>query len=127
MPTRALPCACLLALTLACVDPALRQEQTRASEVELEAGLQDGRSTRQELLLRFGTPTASFEAGRILTFDFTLDASGAWRRAGGSALGDGPYAPPRVGSLVVVFSPEGLLLRHRFVSGLEPEAPKAPE
>lgn len=131
MRTRALLLACLISLALGfgCVDPAVMQEKTRVFQAGLLASLQDGQTTRQEILLRYGTPSASFEGGRILTFDFLVDyPSGEWRRVESSPLGGWQYIRERTSSLVLVFGPDDRLVRHSLVTGreaVEPSGAKA--
>ncbi|NWJ40933.1 MAG: hypothetical protein HXX12_08170 [Geothrix sp.] len=107
-----------LALGVGCVDPGVVQEKARAFEAGLLEPIQDGRTTRQEVLLRLGTPSAAFEGGRILTYDFVVDLSGEWRRVGTSVLSDWSYALPRTTTLVLVFGPEDRLVRHSLVKDL---------
>jgi outer membrane protein assembly factor BamE (lipoprotein component of BamABCDE complex) len=61
-------CGALLGLALlaGCVDPSVIQEKTRVFETRLLEGIQDGHTTRQEVLLRLGVPTATFEGGTDL-------------------------------------------------------------
>ncbi len=104
-----------LALGVACVSPSARQEKARTFEAGLLGPIQDGRTTRQEVLLRLGTPTSAFEGGRILTYDFVVDLNGEWRRAGGGGASDWTYPHPRTSSLVLVFGPDDRLVRHSLV------------
>ena len=105
-----------LGLGLSCVGPAVMQEKTRVFETELLSSFQDGRTTRQDVLLRFGTPSASFEGGRILTFDFVVNISGEWQRVGNAVVSEWLYPLPSTSSLVLVFGPDDRLLRHRLVT-----------
>lgn len=109
-----------LAVGLGCLDPAVIQERQRAFEAGVLEGIQDGRTTRQEVLLRLGGPSAAFEEGRILTYDFVMEASGEWRRVGAIATNDWSFAWPRTASLVLVFSPEDRLVRHNLVKDRRP-------
>ena len=104
-----------LVLGIGCADPAVVQERTRVFEAGLLSSIQDGRTTRQEALLQLGTPAASFEGGRILTFDFILDASGEWRRMGSGPQAELQYGRGRASSLVLVFGPDDRLVRHSLV------------
>jgi hypothetical protein len=112
-----------LALGVACVSPAAMQEKARAFEAGLLGPIQDGRTTRQEVLLRLGTPSSTFEGGRILTYDFVVDPAGEWRRARGSQAGDWIHPHPRTSCLVLVFGPDDRLVRHSLVMGLHPDPP----
>jgi hypothetical protein len=104
-----------LALGVACVSPGVRQEKARTFEVGLLGPLQDGRTTRQEVLLRLATPSSTFEEGRILIYDYVLDPDGEWRRTGVGRTSDWSYPHPRTSSLVLVFGPDDRLVRHSLV------------
>ncbi|MFN7958979.1 MAG: hypothetical protein U0P46_11755 [Holophagaceae bacterium] len=104
-----------LALGPGCIDPALVQEKTRAFEAGLLEFIQEGRTTRQEILLRLGAPSAAFEGGRILTYDFVMEPSGEWRRVGATGVSGWSTAWPRTASLVLVFGPEDRLVRQNLV------------
>ena len=128
MNHRLLLCGAFLGLALlaGCVDPSViqeRAEKARVSEEGLRASVQDGQTTRQEVLLRFGTPTATFEGGRILTFDLVLDPSGEWQRMALGNTSQWLYLHGRAISLVLVFGPEDRLVRHSLVGGLSRPVP----
>lgn len=129
MSTRALFLALLigLALGVGCVDPSVMQEKTRIFEAGLLESIQDDRSTRQELLLRLGTPSSAFEGGRILTYDFMVDQNGEWHRVGTRFVSDWSYSLPRSTSLVLVFGPDDRLVRHSLVRDLRQPEPPAQE
>ena len=113
-----------LALGVACVSPSARQEKARAFEAGLLGSIQDGQTTRQEVLLRLGTPSSAFEGGRILTYDFVMNLDGEWQRAGSGQVSDWAYPHPRLASLVLVFGPDDRLVRHSLVKG--PRQPEPP-
>lgn len=116
-----------LALGLACVGPSARLEKARTFEAGLLEPVQDGQTTRQEVLLRLGTPSASFEGGRILTYDFQVGLDGEWRRAGVGQASDWANPYPRASSLVLVFGPDDRLIRHSLVKDpCQPEPPASP-
>lgn len=105
---------------LACSDPSIAIEKFRAFETGTLGALQDGRTTRQEILLKFGTPSATFEGERILTYDFVRDPQGEWRRVGTVLISDWRFNfIPGSCSLVLVFGPDGLLVRHGLVKERE--------
>lgn len=112
-----------LVLGLACVSPAAMQEKARTFEAGLLGPLRDGQTTRQDLLLRLGTPSSAFEGGRILTYDFVVDPAGEWHWAGAGATSEWAYSHPRTVSLVLVFAPDDRLLRHSLVKDLRPDPP----
>jgi len=125
VPTRVrfLVLALGLALASGCVDPGVMQERTRAFESGLLGPIQEGRTTRQEILLHLGAPSAAFEGGRILTYDFVMEPSGEWRRVGATAVSGWSYAWPRTTSLVLVFGSEDRLIRHSLVRDLRTAEP----
>jgi len=107
-----------LAFEIGCVDPSVRQEKARAFEAKLLEPIQDGRTTRQEVLLQLGTPSSTFEGGRILTYDFAVNLDGEWHRVGNSLVSEWAIPHPRTASLVLVFGPDGHLVRHSLVKDL---------
>lgn len=127
MSARVLLPGCLLGLALlaGCVDPSVWQEKARAFEAGLLESIVDGETTRQDVLLKFGTPIANFEEGRILTYDFATGLSGEWQRVGTIVVSDWMYPLPRATSLVLVFGPDGVLLRHSLVTAAPKPAPPA--
>jgi outer membrane protein assembly factor BamE (lipoprotein component of BamABCDE complex) len=84
------------------------------------APLQDGKTTRQDVLLRLGTPSARFEGDRLLTYDFVRGAGGQWQRVTTVSTSEWmyPYVPGSC-SLVLVFRPDGVLERHTLVKDRE--------
>jgi outer membrane protein assembly factor BamE (lipoprotein component of BamABCDE complex) len=117
----------VLALGIGCVDPSVVQEKARVFEAGLLDAIQEGRTTRQEVLLRLGTPSSTFEAGRILTYDFVVDQAGEWRRVGPSFQSGWSYPLPRTTSLVLVFGPDARLVRHNLVKELQRVEPSSSE
>ncbi len=80
------------------------------------AFLEDGKCTREQVLLRLGPPMAQFEGERILAYAFREDAQGEWRLEARAVVSDGRLSyPPGTSSLVLVFSADSVLLRHSLV------------
>jgi|GEM_PF-1320003 len=78
--------------------------------------LQDGKTSREEVLLQLGTPMAQFEGERILTYAFTHGPKGEWLRIGRWDPREGRYYYlPGTCSLVLVFGTDGVLTRHSLV------------
>lgn len=108
-----------LALLLGCRPPTLQQGEPSFLHTGSLAFLEDGRTTREAVLLRLGTPSAHFEGDRILTYGVWKSSAGGWIRRGRSP------APSRKGlhfgfqqptdDLVLVFDPTGVLMRHSLV------------
>ena len=82
------------------------------------AFLSDGKTTREEVLLRLGTPSAHLEGERVLTYAFSRNAAGAWGPAGrrwGHAQKMPVFSDHPISSLVLVFAADGRLVRHSLV------------
>lgn len=116
-------------LLLGCVQPEVAAAKFHTFTAETLAFLQDGQTTREALLLHFGTPAARFEGDRLLTYDFVRGPGGAWQRVGATTTSDWRYGVlPSTCSLVLVFRPDGVLTRHALVKDREePPAPSTPE
>jgi hypothetical protein len=81
-------------------------------EQKLLPELEDGASTREEILTRLGTPSLQLEDRRILMFRMTSDAHehlAVARRGGESGWAAAEY------SLVLAFDEQGVLVRHRLI------------
>jgi len=107
-----------LALLAGCTPPLLRQAELAEIQVEWLAFLNDGKTTREDVLLRLGTPSAQLEGERILTYAFSRDAGGAWgpvARRWGRAQKAPIFSERHIGSLVLVFAADGRLVRHSLV------------
>ena len=105
------------ALAAGCNAPTVQPAPPERLEQGQLAFLQPGKTTRENVLLHLGTPMAQFEGERILTYAFNRDAQGQWQRVGRwSANGQGrfDYAPGTC-SLVLVFGPDGVLLRQSLI------------
>ncbi len=127
-------CGLLLSLALlpGCVaPPGLTPEQVQAFEAGTLAFLKDGVTTRQEALLKLGTPLGRFEGDRILTWDFRILGQNRWERVDPSASGGWQVAiqsGSTTCSLVLVFDGEGILVRHSLVrTERRPEPVDRPE
>lgn len=102
-----------------CEDVA-KPDATQARVEEFFAFVQDGRTTREEALLKFGVPARQFEGGRILTWRLRVDPPGTVGPLGSSAAATDPrYAtwPPGTHGydLVLVFDAQGRVERHSKV------------
>lgn len=80
--------------------------------------LQDGVTTREQVALKLGLPSAQLEGERILMYQLTADKEGKWRLAaprwdagtGMRSWSEGTY------SLVLVFGEDGVLRQHSLVT-----------
>jgi len=79
--------------------------------------LQDGRATREEVLVRLGAPSGRFEGDRILTYPLMADSQGEWHVGSLPTAAPGAFHawPSGTGSLVLVFDVDGVLARHSLV------------
>jgi hypothetical protein len=79
--------------------------------------LQDGTTTREEVMLHLAEPSATFEGGRILTYRLDRDEGGYTLMGTKSARWSGKF------SLVLAFDEKGVLRRHALVRVQEMEKP----
>ncbi len=108
----------LTLLLVACTPPLLRQAEPAELQVAWLAFLSDGKTTREEVLFRLGTPSAHLEGERILTYAFSRNTGGAWRLAGRNwnrAQQAPVFTEYPIRSLVLVFAADGRLVRHSLV------------
>jgi len=107
----------MLLLGTACATPRLQL----ADPATLLKGdltfLQDGKTTREEVLVRLGAPSGRFEGDRILTFPLVADSQGEWHVGSLPPAAPGAFRawPSGTGSLVLVFDVDGVLARHSLV------------
>lgn len=103
---------------LACATPHLQMADPATLLEGPLAFLADGVTTRVDVILALGEPSARFEADRILTYALTADREGRWRIAASPQSYPGAVFrewPSGTGSLVLVFDAGGVLERHSFV------------
>ncbi|HJV22850.1 MAG TPA: hypothetical protein VJ570_09135 [Holophagaceae bacterium] len=111
----------LVALALAgCAPPELEVAEPAFLPAGKFAFLHAGRTTREEVLLRLGTPSAHLEGERLLCYAFGVTPDGTWYRRGRAWIRTDPEGPRPVylgetHSLVLVFDPGGVLVRHSLV------------
>jgi hypothetical protein len=106
----------LAAGTGGCVSPPPTAE---AFERDTLRFVRDGQTTREEVLLKMGTPTGQFEGDRILTYRLAPSGNLSGYDVYARELMQPPgraqnYAPVDF-SLVLVFGPDGVLRRHSVV------------
>lgn len=80
------------------------------------AFLQDGKTTREEIFLKLGQPSAQFEGDRILTYklNYNPDKGLSIHSWNWSPLGRGGPVSCAY-SLVLIFTPSGILEKHNAV------------
>lgn len=86
-------------------------------EIRVLAFLRDDETTREQVLLRLGVPTAQLEGDRILMYQLNTDARGRWYLSAPEWDAAEGMRTWRTGtsSLVLVFDDSGVLRRHSLV------------
>lgn len=111
--------AALLGISAAaCRTPRIQPLESGTMEAAHFASLQDGSTTREDILLWLGDPSGIFEEGRILTYVLRIDEDDELHvltRRMGSA--EQIRWRPGLYSLVLVFGPSNVLERHSVVVG----------
>lgn len=93
----------------------------QASRSDLLSFLREGMTTREEVLLKLGTPSMRFEGERILTYQIRIAKNGAahvfWPRRSELELENSwlTHWEPGIHSLVLVFGPHGVLEKYSLV------------
>ena len=79
--------------------------------------IKDGAITREEVIMRLGMPSATFEEDGILLYPFVPDGSGGWSIGGARFMSTSPLRAwePHTCNLVLVFDEDGVLERHKLV------------
>jgi hypothetical protein len=117
---RSVPLSALIVatgLSVCCVKPEVQPAPLDTLTTGTLGFLKAGVTTREEILLKFGAPSAHFEGDRILTYQFQCNPEGQWvLRSPHQALAS-PFLSWARGScnLVLVFEADGRLLRHNLV------------
>jgi len=119
MVKRAIPfLAALCLLGIGCAPPRLVPVADPAWFAKSELGfIRAEETTREQILLKLGTPAARFEDDRILTYLIGFEETGkahlyAPRVLGADGVG---YWEPGTYSLVLAFRPDGVLQRYGLV------------
>ena len=117
-----------LSLVLVSCAPTLQQLAPAEAEQRWLPFLQDGKTTKEEVVLKLGTPSAQFQGERILTYRLAEDRGSRFEETKGliptpreivalapqpgqlvSAWVRGTY------NLVLVFDQRGVLQKHSFI------------
>jgi hypothetical protein len=118
MTSRLICLAVIASLLAACATETVKSVAPASlPEIRVLAFLRDDETTREDVLLRLGVPTAQLEGDRILMYQLNTDAKGRWYLSApewNSATGMRTW---RTGtsSLVLVFDEAGVLRRHSLV------------
>ena len=84
---------------------------------ELLAFIQDGVTTREEVVLKLGVPSAQFEEEKILMYQLHVDKAGKWHLTAPQVSATTGFRQwqPGTCSLVLVFGGNGILRKHSLV------------
>jgi len=84
---------------------------------ELLGFIQDGITTREEVVLKLGVPSAQFEGEKILMYQLRVDQAGKWHLVAPQINATKGLREWRekTCSLVVVFGGDGVLRKHSLV------------
>ena len=118
----------LLLIVLGCVLCGCGAQPRAPTHDQIEKGplsfLQDGTTTREDVLLRLGTPTGQFEGDRILTFRLAISRALEVRPASRVALtyrhDDQGVWNGTTHELVVVFDGKNVVQKHRLIQIQDP-------
>jgi hypothetical protein len=110
----------LLALILVGIMTSVCANGTSVAESTLEQKwlpfLQDGRTTKKEVLLELGIPTEQFEGERILAYTLLFDESKGFAPARDRLTWRSPsWVPMSLYDLMLVFDERDVLMRHGLV------------
>jgi hypothetical protein len=108
-----------MALAAGCVSPRAAPPATREPPAIHQLDfLKDDLTTREEVLLKLGLPSAQFEGERILTYQFYLDSFQVLHPVAPQIMGNAGLRSwaGNVSSLVLVFNNDGVLKKHNLVS-----------
>jgi hypothetical protein len=79
------------------------------------AFLKDGETTREEIALKLGVPSAQLEGDRILMYQFRAGEDGKWTQVSPIFSGNLRGWGSGTSSLVLVFDAGGILRKHSMV------------
>lgn len=118
MTSRSICLVVIVSLLAACATPTVKPVAPASlPEIRLLAFLRDDETTREQVLLRLGVPTAQLEGDRILMYQLNADAKGRWYLSAPEWDASTGMRTWRTGtsSLVLVFDDAGVLHRHSLV------------
>jgi hypothetical protein len=108
----------MIALLSSCATPRVHPMDTRLLfHSELLGFVRDGTTTREEVLLKLGIPSAQFEGEKILTYQLRVDQAGKWHLVAPqiNAVTGLRQWREETCSLVLVFDAEGVLRKHSLI------------
>ena len=108
----------LIIMVASCATPHIQSNDTQPlSNSKLLGFIQDGITTREEVVLKLGTPSAEFEGDKILTYQLRIDQAGNWHLIAPQISAATGFRAWRkeTSSLVLVFEADGVLRKHNIV------------
>jgi len=108
----------LIIMVVSCATPHIQPTDTKLLfNSELLGFIQDGITTREEVVLKLGTPSAQFEGEKILTYQLRVDKAGNWHLVAPQISTTTGFREWReeTCSLVLVFGADGVLQKHSLV------------
>jgi len=113
-----LPSLALIIIVASCGTPHIQSTDTQLLfKTELLGFIQDGITTREEVVLKLGIPSAQFEGEKILTYQLRVDQEGRWHLVAPQinvTTGLRVWGK-KTSSLVLVFGGDGVLRKHSLV------------
>ena len=108
----------LITILTSCATPHVQSSDAQLLfKSELLGFIQDGITTREEVMLKLGIPSAQFEGEIILTYQLRVDKSGNWHLVAPQISKITGFREWReeTCSLVLVFDDDGVLRKHSLV------------
>jgi hypothetical protein len=108
----------LIIIVASCATPHIQPtDPQHLFKTELLGFIRDGITTREEVVLKLGIPSAQFEGEKILTYQLRVDQAGKWRLVApqiNATTGLREWREETC-SLVLVFGADGVLRKHSLV------------
>jgi hypothetical protein len=105
----------LIIIAAGCATPRIQPVDPQIFLNSELAFIKDGVTTREEVCLKLGVPTAQLEGDRILMFQFRADEEGKWQLVSPKFSGSLRGWDRGTMSLVLVFGNGGVLQKHSTV------------
>jgi len=108
----------LIIVVASCATPHIQTTDTQLLfKSDLLGFIRDGVTTREEVALKLGIPSAQFEGEKILMYQLRLDRKGKWHLVSPQINKYKGFREWREGtcSLVLVFGGDGVLQKHSLV------------
>ena len=109
----------IVLLATGCATPHLQSADPQLLfKSELLGFIQDGVTTREEVVVKLGIPSAQFEGEKILMYPLWADQAGKWHLVSPQISSSYSFMLSQTGrsSLVLVFGDDGILRKHNMVT-----------